>query len=205
MSDETAGDGNGSDAETTDADAEEADGPSFLSRNAEFLKATISVYAAVGLGLGLSLILLAEVGSLPISYSSSNPAVSAGLPPSSDAHATATDSLSVGQLYLLPLVIVGIATLTAFDAEDEFDDPKEGANVAAIGSALGAVLLTLVAAFLFSVQMPGDLGSFGPGMQAGSIISLSMNWGNVVIDGILYGIAAGVTAGLVAFARTRFR
>lgn len=200
-------DGAGSDPESrgTGDRSDQGDGESIVSRNADFLKATVSVYAAVGLGLGLSLILLAEIGSLPISYSGSNAIVSSQLPSSSDTHATASDSLPIVQLYLLPLVIVGIATMTGFDAEDAFDDPKEGANVAAIGSLVGAVVLTLVAAILFSIQLPSDLSSFGPGGGPGGVVSLSMNWGGVLIDGVLYGVGAAVTGGLVAFARTRFR
>lgn len=178
---------------------------SIVSRNAEFLKATVSVYAAVGLGLGLSLVLLAEVGSLPISYSGNNALVSSQLPSSSDTHETATDSLPIVELYLLPLAIVGIATIVGFDVEDAFDDPKEGAYVAAIGSVAGALALTFVAAILFSIQLPSDLSSFGPGGGGNAVVSLSMNWGGVLIDGLLYGIGAGVTAGLVAYSRTRFR
>lgn len=206
------------DAEAVGQPAGGNDSPTdVLSDNQEYLKETISVYAAVGLGLGLSLFLLGQAGSFPITVSAGGMVEASGA--TGIAHDGVVQSLSFVELYLIPLLVIGVAAMVAIDADGRFEEPRDGLISGAVASLVGAVALTLIAGVLFSLELPSDLteiagsnlggvgggvGGGGVGDSAQSAVSIGMDWVNLVLNGLMYGIAAAVTTGTIAYARMTF-
>lgn len=188
----------GSPAPAADREGSAADA---LRSNVGYLQETTAVYAAVGLGLGLSLLLLDVLGALPVSVST--PFGSPGSE-TETAHDGVVDGLSFAYLYLMALLVVAVGTLQGFEAPDRFPDDRSAVLPTAVGGILGGIAFTLVAGLLLSIVMPSSGSEFAGAEEEGlSIVEFGVDWVNLLRNGVAFGLAAGVTASAIGFARGR--
>lgn len=178
-----------------------------LKNNQEYVKETLVTYSAVAFGFGLSFFLLGAVGSLPVTVSvqGAEPTGYYGY-----AHAGILDTLSLLEIYLMPFLIMAIATFVGFDASGRFGEVRDGVISSGVASLAGAVLFTVIAGVFFSLELPSSASDIAGGAMsevpsagttATDAFALGMDWIGLVTNGVIFGLGAGIATALIVYAR----
>lgn len=160
-----------------------------------YLKATVSMYALVGLGVGLMALLVGGVGEklLTVSTNGNSETIHIG---------TNVIPTAVGALPLFGAVLaVGVGIRFA---EDIPDDSQTVAIAAAAAVFAGTIVMWVLGAFLASTQLTAELYNLGALSTSNSDISISLEFGALLISSIVAGIGTAVIGGGTAYIERTF-
>jgi len=159
-----------------------------------YLKATVSMYALVGLGIGLIALLVGGVGEELLSVSGGGESEAAHI-------GTNVIATAVGALPLFGAVLaVGVGTRFA---EEIPEDDQTVAIAAAVAVFAGTIALWILGAFLASTQLTAELYNLGA-LNTNTDISISLEFGALLISSIVAGIGTAVIGGGTAYIERTF-
>lgn len=160
-----------------------------------YLKGTVSMYALVGLGVGLTALLIGGIGEELVSVSANGESEAVHL-------GTNVVTVAVGALPLFAAVLA-VSVGSRFASEIPEDD-QTVAIAAAVAVLAGTIVMWILGAFLASTQLTADFFSLTTFGVNNSDVSFSLEFGALLISSIVGGIGTAVIGGGTAYIERTF-